>query len=277
MATWWDIQLDPQQHGARRPLLARGERRGRRGGALDRGASPSAPRPGSTWAWRSARAASGRCCATSACRPRATASASRRCSSARSTLDPAMHDAAFGIGVYRYYAGDRAGVSALAALAAAAARRRSGGGPGADGARPAARDSWCGARPTISCTSSTSGTSSASARRWRSCCDLQRALSAQSAVPASRGRRSLDVYFHDHARSLAASEALRRRGRARRGQPAGASPTCARASTSRCSWIISDSAIARASRSTRCSPARPPRPPMRSRAPASCKRAWSAR
>ena len=103
----------------RRSAGPRREPRPRRGVVL--------PRRGAT-----ARACSGGCCAKSGSRRRATASASRRRSSGRCSSTRALHDAKFGIGMYRYYADDRARGLPLAALAAPAAGRRTARGARAD-------------------------------------------------------------------------------------------------------------------------------------------------
>ncbi len=103
-ALWWRIQLDPDSRALDDEFSTAVERAIAHDRSLDR---PRARRCRSVVLSRRrvrARACSGACCATSGSPPRATASASRRRSNARSRSIPTLDDAYFGIGLYRYYA-----------------------------------------------------------------------------------------------------------------------------------------------------------------------------
>ena len=80
-------------------------------------------------------------------------------------LDPTLQDAYFGIGLYHYYADDRAGRAQAAALDAVPARRQPGRGAAARCCARATAASCCAARPTSSCRSSISGTRRSRTRR----------------------------------------------------------------------------------------------------------------
>ena len=195
-----------------------------------------------------ARARSGACCASERLRPRATANGSRRLSSAPWRSIPAMHDAAFGIGLYRYYAdvapaacrflrwlfllpgGDRAG--GLAQIERASQRR-------AAGAR----------RGTVSDPLSISGTSTSRQEALALCADCRQRY-PRNPLFRQIEAEILDVYSADHAAQprgvrelLALPSTARSSRRARRG--GGARSNIARAARSR-----SDSVIARADASS---------------------------
>jgi hypothetical protein len=65
---------------------------------MDDAGNPSGPRRGSTWARRSARAASGASCARSGSPRRGDGKRIKAALERALALDPGMHDASFGIG-----------------------------------------------------------------------------------------------------------------------------------------------------------------------------------
>ena len=256
-----------QSRSSTRASCARSSR-GHRGATAWTRASPSGPRPGSIWAWRSARAASGRCCARNVSRPRATASGSRRPSSARSRSIRRMHDAAFGIGVYRYYA----------AIAPSYLRMLRWllllpGGDREEGLAQMERASRQGqlvrAEAEYQLHLVYLWYEERFRRRWRWCSGCRQRYPRN---PLFRHIEAtiLDVYFHDTPRSLAASEALL--DAAEQGEVNRAGPRRrARAPQHRGAAGSTRPARSRAPRARqRCSPANPPRRPMPSRAPARC-------
>ena len=191
----------------RRVLRPPSTRRSRTTEAWTDARAATTPRPGSTSAAPTPRACSGACCATRSSPPRATASASRRRSSARSRSTPTLEDAYFGIGMYKYYAD--------VAPAAAKILRFLLLLPGGDRKRRARRRccaraaaaGCCRARPTTSCTSSISGTSG----RRRARCELLQSLHER--YPANplflaQIAEIQDVYQHDITASLATWRAL---------------------------------------------------------------------
>ena len=123
-----------------------------------------------------------------------------------------------GIGLYEYYA-DIAPAAAkflrMPAAAARAATSAEGLKRMCAGARARARDG--AARPTSSCTSSTSGTSSSSRAPSDSLRELERAHPEEPVLPAARSPRCTDVYFHDRTASLdGVARLLERAARGRR-------------------------------------------------------------
>ena len=199
LGLWWQIQLDPDSTRAR-PAL---HRRGRRGHRRGRGVDQREPERAEAWfylgaALRRARR-SGGCCARSGSRPRATASGSRRSLERALALDPALDDAEFGIGLYRYYADVAPAVRDACACCCCC--------PAATGSRAcaqmerASRAGTAGARRSglSSCTSSISGTSNGDGGARR-CCAGCSARYPHNPLFRQIEAEIHDVYFHDRAR-----------------------------------------------------------------------------
>ena len=81
-----------------------GQGRDRRGRALHPAPNPIAPRRGSTWAPPTARARSSGCYRVERLAAARDGKRIKEALEQALALDPAMHDAEFGIGMYRYYA-----------------------------------------------------------------------------------------------------------------------------------------------------------------------------
>ena len=135
-----------------------------------------------------------------AARPRATASEIKDALERALALDPTLHDAYFGIGLYHYYADVAPAALKVAALAAAAAGRRSRAGPAGDAAGARSRRDCSAAKPTTSCTGCISGTSIS--RRARStCCAVSTRGIRPIRCSSSASPKSQRDYLHDHAAS----------------------------------------------------------------------------
>jgi hypothetical protein len=163
LATWWEILLDPQS----RFLDARFVREV--DAAIGEAQKWTAREPQRAEAWFYLGAALGTRGQWRVLRQERLAAArdGKRIKAALEralVLDPAMHDAAFGIGAYRYYA-DIAPASLrwLRWLLLLPGGNRSAGWRRWSGRAGSAY--WCGPRPNTSCTSSISGTNSGSWRR----------------------------------------------------------------------------------------------------------------
>ena len=96
-------------------------------------------------------------------------------------LDPSLHDARFGIGLYKYLRRCCARGRQVPSLPAAAARRRPRRAGCATCCLRASTARCCAARPTTSCTGSTSGTRSSRSAASRCC---------RGCTPATRATRS---------------------------------------------------------------------------------------
>ena len=130
-------------------------------------------------------------------------------------LDPGLDDAYFGIGMYRYYADVAPTAAKILQVSAAAARRRPREGPGADAAGARTAGGCSRARPTTSCTSSISGTSTRPIAR-SSCCAICDSASSGNPLFLTQIAEIQDVYQHDIMASLDSWRALLAEARAAR-------------------------------------------------------------
>ena len=215
LSLWWQIQLDLDNRSLDAAFLP--PRIGQSPKPSDgRRPNRNAPRRGFISAPPTACARSSASTASSGSRRPVTASASRNRSRQALALDPSMHDAEFGIGMYRYYAGvapaifkflrfllllpggDREG--GLAQLERAASARRAG-----------ARRS---AVPDPGAVSLVRTQIERSARdRFANC----RQRYPHNPLFRQIEAEILDKHFHDHAASLKASEQLLALAQSRRG------------------------------------------------------------
>ena len=199
LALWWEISLDPDSR-VRDARFTQAVEQLLTGGPC---ASPSEPRRGSTWALRMERGRSGK----SFARQRLSAAHDGKHIKAtleRSlALDPDLHDADFGVDVYRYYADIApATIRLLRWLFLLPGGDRQGGF--CKWSKLANADRSCAARPTTSSSSFTSGTRTELQTHW----PRARAagpLPAHSRCSITSKPRFTTLIFHDAAASYAAS------------------------------------------------------------------------